>query len=108
MITGVSHEARFELCHADSWADPWPMYRALRDHDPVHRVVPADRPEDDYYVLSRHEDIFTAARDHQRFSSASGLTVNYRELELIGLQDNPPMVMQDPRYSVNPVIRVGD
>ena len=96
MITGVSHEARFELCHADSWADPWPMYRALRDHDPVHRVVPADRPEDDYYVLSRHEDIFTAARDHQRFSSASGLTVNYRELELIGLQDNPPMVMQDP------------
>ena len=26
----------------------------------------------------------------------TGLTVNYGELELIGLQDNPPMVMQDP------------
>jgi len=72
------------------------MYRALRDHDPVHRVIPQDEPEDDYYVLSRHADIFAAARDHQTFSSADGLTVNYGELDLIGLADNPPMVMQDP------------
>lgn len=72
------------------------MYRALRDHDPVHHVVPVDRPDHDYYVLSRHADIFTAARDHETFSSAQGLTVNYGELELIGLTDNPPMVMQDP------------
>jgi cytochrome P450 family 130 len=72
------------------------MYRALRDHDPVHHVVPEGRPNDDYYVLSRHADIWAAARDHETFSSARGLTVNYDELELIGLQDNPPMVMQDP------------
>jgi cytochrome P450 family 130 len=72
------------------------MYRALRDHDPVHHVVPEGRPNDDYYVLSRHADIWAAARDHETFSSAQGLTVNYDELELIGLQDNPPMVMQDP------------
>ncbi len=71
------------------------MYRALRDLDPVHHVVPAD-PAHDYYVLSRHADVFAAARDHQRFSSALGLTVNYGELEMIGLADNPPMVMQDP------------
>ena len=72
------------------------MYRALRDHDPVHHVVPTDRPDHDYYVLSRHADIWSAARDHQTFSSAQGLTVNYGELEMIGLADNPPMVMQDP------------
>jgi cytochrome P450 len=72
------------------------MYRALRDHDPVHHVVPEDRPDHDYYVLSRHADVWTAARDHETFSSAQGLTVNYGELELIGLQDNPPFVMQDP------------
>jgi cytochrome P450 len=47
-------------------------------------------------VLSRHADIWAAARDHETFSSAQGLTVNYGELELIGLADNPPMVMQDP------------
>ncbi len=72
------------------------MYRALRDHDPVHHVIPADRPEHDYYVLSRHADIWAAARDHETFSSAQGLTVNYGELDLIGLADNPPLVMQDP------------
>ncbi|ODR14039.1 cytochrome [Mycobacterium shimoidei] len=92
----MSHKARFELCTADTWPAPWAMYKALRDHDPVHHVVPTDRPDHDYYVLSRHADIWAAARDHETFSSAQGLTVNYHELELIGLQDNPPMVMQDP------------
>ena len=72
------------------------MYRALRDNDPVHHVVPAANPDHDYYVLSRHADVWEAARDNQTFSSAQGLTVNYGELELIGLQDNPPFVMQDP------------
>jgi len=91
-----SASVRFELASAATWPDPWPMYTALRDHDPVHHVVPDGRPEHDYYVLSRHADIFAAARDHQTFSSAQGLTVNYGELEMIGLQDNPPMVMQDP------------
>ena len=42
-------------------------------------------PSDDYYVLSRHADICAAARDHETFSSAQGLTVNYGELEMIGL-----------------------
>ncbi|QUR68506.1 cytochrome P450 [Mycobacterium spongiae] len=86
----------FRLATAETWPNPWPMYRALRDHDPVHHVVPPEKPDHDYYVLSRHADVWAAARDHETFSSAQGLTVNYGELELIGLQDNPPMVMQDP------------
>ena len=96
MTTTLSHEPRFQLATAETWPNPWPMYRALRDHDPVHHVVPEARPDHDYYVLSRHADIWAAARDHETFSSAQGLTVNYGELELIGLQDNPPFVMQDP------------
>ncbi|KZS71172.1 cytochrome [Mycobacterium kansasii] len=98
MTAVVSHDAPpvFQLVTAETWANPWPMYRALRDHDPVHHVVPPGSPDQDYYVLSRHADVWAAARDHQTFSSAQGLTVNYGELELIGLQDNPPMVMQDP------------
>ena len=97
MIAVVSHdaEARFELATAETWGDRWPMYRALRDRDPVHHVL-VDHPGHDYWVLSRHADVWTAARDHETFSSAQGLTVTYGELELIGLQDNPPMVMQDP------------
>lgn len=34
----MSHE--FQLATAETWPNPWPMYRALRDHDPVHHVVP--------------------------------------------------------------------
>ncbi|MCV7195997.1 cytochrome P450 [Mycobacterium angelicum] len=94
MSTMMSHG--FQLATAQTWPNPWPMYQALRDHDPVHHVVPPGRPDHDYYVLSRHADVWSAARDHERFSSAQGLTVNYGELEMIGLQDNPPMVMQDP------------
>ena len=92
----MSHDAAaaFKLATAQTWATPWPMYRALREHDPVHHVVPGR--SDDYWVLSRHADVWNAARDHETFSSAQGLTVNYGELEKIGLQDNPPMVMQDP------------
>src|SRR5271167_2836475 len=98
MTAELSHHspATFRLATADTWTRPWPMYRALRDEDPVHHVVPARRPEDDYYVLSRHADVWSAARDHETFSSAQGLTVNYGDLEMIGLKDNPPFVMQDP------------
>ena len=98
MSVALSHSAPaiFQLATAETWPNPWPMYRALRDHDPVHHVVPPKHPEQDYYVLSRHADVWAAARDHETFSSAQGLTVNYDDLEIIGLQDNPPFVMQDP------------
>jgi cytochrome P450 len=98
MTATLSHRtpARFELATAATWPNPWPMYQALRDKDPVHHVVPEDRPDLDYWVLSRHADVWNAARDHETFSSAQGLTVNYGELEMIGLADNPPFVMQDP------------
>ncbi|MCV7386233.1 cytochrome P450 [Mycolicibacter longobardus] len=95
MTTTVSHP-RFVPCNAETWPNPWPMYAALREHDPVHHVVPENAPDQDYYVLSRHADIWAAAADHETFSSAQGLTINYRELEMIGLADNPPMVMTDP------------
>jgi cytochrome P450 len=98
MTAALSHHmpARFQLATADTWPNPWPMYQALRDKDPVHHVVPEENPGHDYWVLSRHADIWNAARDHETFSSAQGLTINYGELEMIGLADNPPFVMQDP------------
>ncbi len=80
----------------EAWRSPWAGYAALRDHDPVHHVVPERRPEADYYVLTRHADVLAAAVDTAVFSSAHGLTVEYGELERIGLADNPPLVMLDP------------
>lgn len=93
MPTNMSQPLRpaFEPCSGAFWAEPWPMYRALRDHDPVHHVGLGD-----YWVLTRHAHVQDAARDHATFSSAHGLTTEYGELERIGLVDNPPMVMTDP------------
>jgi len=95
-MSPVVSEARYVPGGGAAWADPWPSYAALRDHDPVHHVVPEGRPGQDFYVLSRHEDVLHAAVDTATFSSAQGLTVAYGELEKIGLVDNPPLVMLDP------------
>ena len=74
------------------------MYRELREYDPVHRVVTPPDGDDpgEYWVLTRHADVWAAAADATTFSSAQGLTVIYGELEAIGMADNPPLVMQDP------------
>ncbi|WP_182378462.1 cytochrome P450 [Nocardioides sp. WS12] len=80
----------------EAWRDPWSSYAVLREQDPVHHVVPVGRPDADHYVLSRHADVLAAAVDVATFSSGQGLTVEYDELERIGLVDNPPFVMTDP------------
>ena len=94
MGTNASHG--FTLRSGQTWRNPFDMYAWLRANDPVHRVVPENRPADDFWVLTRHADVTEAAKDWQTFSSAQGLTVTYGELDKIGLADNPPMVMQDP------------
>ncbi|WP_028478112.1 cytochrome P450 [Nocardia sp. CNY236] len=86
----------FELRSGATWASPWQMYAALRKWDPVHHVVPAAQHDNDYWVLTRHEHVYNAARDSATFSSRDGLTVEYGELDELGLADNPPLVMQDP------------
>lgn len=80
----------------NTWRDPWAMYAGLREHDPVHHVIPEHAPENDYWVLSRYADVSAAARDHETFSSSQGLTIGYREMEALGLDAAPPLVMQDP------------
>ncbi|MGV9675025.1 cytochrome P450 [Nocardia sp. NPDC003482] len=96
MASDVSHAARFELRSGDGWRDPWPMYSALREHDPVHHVAPPGREHEDYYVLSRYADVYEAVRDPETFSSAQGLTVDYNNLSEIGLGDDRPFVFTDP------------
>ncbi|WP_296607255.1 cytochrome P450 [Nocardioides sp.] len=84
----------FRPATAATWASPWRGYADLRDHAPVHHVLrPGGR---DYYVLSRHADVLAAAVDTATYSSAQGLTVEYDELETIGMAENRPLVMLDP------------
>lgn len=75
----------------ETWRDPWGMYAALREHDPVHHVERGD-----YWVLSRFDDVWAAARDTATFSSAEGLSFTYGEREQLGLAEAAPVVMLDP------------
>ncbi|HJQ05712.1 MAG TPA: cytochrome P450 [Nocardioides sp.] len=90
------HEPGYVPGGGEAWRSPWASYAWLRDEDPVHHVVPAKRPQDDFYVLSRYDDVLAAAVDAATFSSASGLTTAYDDLARVGLDANPPMVMTDP------------
>ena len=74
----------------DTWRGAIPMYAELRANDPVHWVE-----EGHYWVVSRFVDVFNAARDTARFSSAQGLTFERGEREQLGI-DIAPMVMMDP------------
>src|SRR4051812_46372938 len=71
----------------DTWRDPFTLYQQLRDEDPVHRSPHG------YWVLTRFDDVFNAARDTTTFSSAQGLTF-VNERERLGLA--PTVVMMDP------------
>jgi cytochrome P450 len=83
--------ARFTPRSGETWRDPYPMYAALRNEQPVHHVVPGD-----YWVLSRYTDVSAAALDTQTFTSTQGLTFTYNELATAGLDQIAPMVFLDP------------
>lgn len=89
----IDHEAVFIPRSAETWRDPFRMYGALRDHDPVHHVEDNGQGQD-YWVLSRFQHVFDAAVDFATFSSADGLTFTYGEKEKIGIE--APIVMMDP------------
>ncbi|MEM7285709.1 MAG: cytochrome P450 [Actinomycetota bacterium] len=89
----MSDGPRYWLRSAEEWRAPWDDYRRLRDDDPVHRVD--DPVRGTYYVLSRFEDVFDAARDTSTFSSAQGLTPD--QGAMAQFEDMAaPIVMMDP------------
>ena len=81
----------FKPRSGESWRDPFPMYKALRDHDPVHRF---ENEQGEFWALSRFKDVFAAAVDAKTFSSAKGLTLDYEDMAKLGLES--PIVMMDP------------
>lgn len=51
--------------------NPYPIYKALREADPVHW---SDFMQ--VWVLTRYDDVFATMRDHARFSSERGRSTN--------------------------------
>jgi hypothetical protein len=73
--------------------DPFPVYRALREHDPIHRMP------DGSYFLSRYDDCAAVYRDPETWSSDK--TVDFRS----NMGDGPlyehhttSLVFNDPPY----------
>jgi cytochrome P450 len=65
---------------------PWPLYRRLRDEAPVLLTSAGAADAEDFYVLSRYDDVALALRDKRRFSS------NIRSGDFL---DMPVMVNRD-------------
>jgi cytochrome P450 family 130 len=79
----------FEPRSGESWRDPWASYAELREVEPVHDAG-------GFWVLSRFEEVYDAARDTATYSSARGLTMTDGETELDLVGGFAPMVMLDP------------
>lgn len=76
-----------ELRWSDWGDDPYPLYRVLRDEQPVYYDAPNDG-----HVLTRYEDVAAVMRDHRGFSSvplaqASGAQENLRPIR----DQDPPL-----------------
>lgn len=60
----------FDPYSAEVQEDPYPLYRRLRDEEPV-----AHNPELACWFLFRFADVLTAVHDHERFLSGHGISV---------------------------------
>ena len=71
------------------YANPYPMYRRLRDEVPLYYNAAYD-----FYALSRFTDVSKALAGHDTFSSARGGILEYIKAEL----PVPPgmLIFEDP------------
>ena len=74
-------------------ADPFPLYRALREHDPIHRMP------DGSYFLSRYDDCASVYRDPDTWSSdkTHDFRPNFGD-SLLYEHHTTSLVFNDPPY----------
>jgi cytochrome P450 len=70
MTTSATDELYYDPWHADLNADPYPMFKRIRDEAPLYY-----NEGHDFYALSRFDDVNRALVDHQSFSSARGVVL---------------------------------
>ncbi len=63
---------RYEPQSPRHWSDPYPMYRELRDREPVHWA-----PETGVWCLSRYHDVAAALKSPETFSSAGSFDATF-------------------------------
>jgi cytochrome P450 len=89
MTASATSEVYFDPYDVELNADPYPMFRRLREEAPLYY-----NEQHDFYALSRFADINKALVDHETFSSARGAI-----LELIKANIDIPkgvVIFEDP------------
>lgn len=61
---------RFDPFDYDFHEDPYPVYRRLREEAPCYHDA-----EQDFWALSRHEDVVAAFKNHELFSNRAGVAL---------------------------------
>jgi cytochrome P450 len=85
------------------WADdPYPLYRALRDEQPVYFDEPNDA-----YVVTRYADVAAILRDHRRFSSIPLPQFTGEKENLRPIRDQDPPLHSARRKTVAPLFTSG-
>jgi cytochrome P450 len=64
----------FDPYSPEYFADPYPLYKRLRDEAPVYH-----NPERKFWALSRFDDVYAAHKDATRFLSSGGVTIEGME-----------------------------
>ena len=66
------HDAgvEFDPYDYETFCDPYPTYRRLRDEAPVYH-----NDELNFWALARHADVLAAHNDWESFSSTGGVTI---------------------------------
>ncbi len=75
----------FDPYDYDTFCDPYPTYRRLREEAPVYHNETLK-----FWALARHADVLMAHNDFERFSSAGGVTIEGHE------KDSPFLIVKDP------------
>ena len=89
MTASATSEVYFDPYDVELNADPYPMFRRLREEAPLYY-----NEQHDFYAVSRFDDVNAALVDHETFSSARGAI-----LELIKANIDIPkgvVIFEDP------------
>ena len=72
MTVDAAEEIHYDPYDLELNANPYPMFRRLRDEAPLYYNA-----EHDFYALSRFDDVNAALVDHETFSSARGAILDW-------------------------------
>jgi cytochrome P450 len=91
MAVSATTDVHYDPYDVDLLADPYPMFKRLRDEQPIYHNA-----QHDFWALSRFSDVNAGMLDHQTFSSAKGMILEVIKANLpipsgVLIMEDPPL-----------------